>query len=129
MGHVRELYHIPVNAEGESATRFRTVRGGVADQPQQFFHAGALRLVEDDTAAVRFWRRGKRAFIFNFSNELNDHKLNHAACDFRTAEIRSVKLKAPTAVAPAMQATRSYLIRLPSAAEKSKHSADKTDDS
>ena len=88
-----------MNAEGESATRFRTVRGGVADQPQQFFHAGALRLVEDDTAAVRFWRRGKRAFIFNFSNELNDHKLNHAACDFRTAEIRSVKLKAPKAPA------------------------------
>ena len=89
-----------MNAEGQSATRFRTERGGVADQPQPFRHAGALRLVEDDTAAVRFWRRGKRAFIFNFSNELNDQELNHAACDFRTAEIRSAKLKAPTALAP-----------------------------
>ena len=96
MSHVRELYHIPVNSEGESATRFRTERGGVADQPQHFFHAGALRLVEDDTAAVRFLRRGKRAFIFNFSNEPNDQELSYAASDFRTAKSRSEKLKAPT---------------------------------
>ena len=99
MGHVRELYHIPVNAEGEPATRFWTERGCVADQPQHFRHASALRLVEDDTAAVRFWRRGQRAFIFNFSNERNGQELNQAACDFRTAEIRSTKLKVPTASA------------------------------
>ena len=91
-----------MNAEGEYATRFRTERGGVADQPQPFRHAGALRLVEDDTAAVRFLRRGKRAFIFNFINEPNGQELNHAACDFRTTETRSAKLKAPTAVAPMM---------------------------
>ena len=32
----------------------------------------------------------------------NDQKLSHATCDFRTAEDRSAKLKAPIALAPAL---------------------------